>query len=45
MDVVIVLVVSCIGSLFYDIDFCTLFTFISITNDLIKYTDDKTASR
>ena len=45
MDVIIVLLVSYIGSFFYGIDFCTLFTFIAIAIDLCKYTDDKTARR
>lgn len=45
MDVIIVLFISCIGSYFYEIDFCTLFTFITVANDLCKYTDDKTAKR
>ena len=45
MEVIIVLFVSCIGSFFYEIDFCTLFTFISIANEIIKYTNDETAKR
>ena len=45
MDVIIVFLVSCIGSFFYGIDFCTLFTFISIANEVTKYTNDETAKR
>lgn len=45
MDVVIVLITSALASYFYDMDFCTLFTFISIANELYKYTNDKTAKR
>lgn len=49
MEAVIALVVSCIGAYFYNIDFCTLHTFISIALALCKiwidYANDKTAKR
>lgn len=44
MDAIIVLVVSAIGAVFYNIDFCTLHTFVSIAISLyrswINYTKD-----
>lgn len=49
MDAIIVLAISTMGCNFYNLDFCTLYTFISISNTLYKkwinYTIDKTAKR
>lgn len=45
MDIIIVLITSVLGSYFGNMDFCTLFTFISIANQLCNYTNDKTAKR
>lgn len=45
MVAVIGLITSFIGAYFYDLDFCTLYTFISIALELQKYANDKTAKR
>lgn len=49
MEAVIGLVISLLGAYLYDMDFCTLFTFISlaleIQKSLIKNTNDETAKR
>lgn len=45
MDVIIALCVSIAGSMLTDVDFCTLYTFVSIATSLLKYANDKTANR
>lgn len=45
MDIIIVLITSIIGAFFYDLDLCTLYTFISIANELCNYTNERTAKR
>ncbi len=49
MDAIIALVISAIGYEFYNMDFCTLFTFVSVANTLYKnwinYTNDKATRR
>lgn len=49
MDVIIVLVISIIGTVFCNLDFCTLHTLVGIAIALfrnwIDYTDDKTTRR
>lgn len=49
MDVVIAFVVSSAGAYFYGLDFCTIYTFVSIATALYKswtnYANDKTARR
>lgn len=49
MTAVIGTVISFIGAYLYDLDFCTLYTFVSIALELqkniIKHTNDKTAKR
>ncbi len=49
MVAIIGTVISFIGAYFYDLDFCTLYTFISIALELqkniLKQTNDKTAKR
>ena len=46
MEVIIVLIISAFGTVFYDIDFCTLHTFISIAVSLCAYyANDKTTKR
>lgn len=49
MDAIIALAVSIIGFLCCGIDFCTLFTFVSVAISLYKkwinYANDKTAKR
>lgn len=49
MDAIIALAISIIGFLCCDIDFCTLFTFVSVAISLYKkwidYTNDKAARR
>lgn len=45
MDAIIVLFTSIVGSYFCNLDFCTIFTLVSIAIDLYKryskYTNDK----
>lgn len=47
MVAIIGTIISLIGAYFYEMDFCTLYTFISIALELqlllLKYTNDKTA--
>lgn len=45
MDTVIALCISLVGSYFCGLDFCTLYTLISISIELNKYAKDKTANR
>lgn len=49
MTAVIGTVISFTGAYFYDLDFCTLYTFISIALELqkmiSKHANDKTAKR
>lgn len=49
MDVIIALAISILGAFFYAMDFCTMFTFVSIALALykswIKHTNDKTTRR
>ena len=45
MDAIIALVVSFLGYMCCDIDFCTLFTFVSIALSIYDYINDKTAKR
>ncbi len=49
MSVIIALVISAFGCKFCNVDFCTLFTFISVANTLceswINYTNDEAAKR
>ena len=46
MEVIIVLFISIVGTVFYDIDFCTLHTFISTAVSLCNYfANDKTTKR
>ena len=45
MDTVIALCISVVGSYFCGLDFCTLYTFISISIELNKNAKDKTANR
>ena len=49
LDAIIALAISAIGCVFCNMDFCTLFTFISVSNILYKnwidYIHDKTARR
>lgn len=43
MAIIIALVISFIGYMCYGIDFCTLYTFVSIALSLYDFTHDKTA--
>lgn len=49
MDAIIALAISAIGCKFCSIDFCTLFTFVSVAISLYKnwidYTNDKATRR
>ncbi|MDE6026301.1 MAG: hypothetical protein K2G45_12725 [Lachnospiraceae bacterium] len=45
MDAIIGLVVSFLGYMCYDIDFCTLFTCVSIALSLYDYINDEAANR
>lgn len=45
MDVIISFSVSVAGSILCDLDFCTLYTFVSIATAMMKYANDKTAKR
>lgn len=49
MDAIIGVIISTLGSYFSDIDFCTLYTFISIALSIYRswkdHTDDKTTKR
>ncbi len=49
MSAIIALVISAFGCKFYNIDFCTLFTFISVANTLYEswknYTNDEATKR
>lgn len=47
MSAIIGVIASALGTYFYDIDFCTMYTFVSIGISLFQewtnYTNDKTA--
>jgi len=49
MDAIIAFVVSSVGEYFYNLDFCALYTFVSIATALCKsftdYSNDKTSKR
>lgn len=49
MEAIIGLVISILGYVCYGIDFCTLFTFVSVAIDIYKiladYTNDKATRR
>lgn len=45
MEAIIAFGVSIVGAALCDLDFCTLYTFVSIATALLKYANDKTARR